>query len=51
MLKKIYVQIDSFTTAVYRQGSTGNPRIEKHKLRIQEMSNIPLKGIKVIFYS
>lgn len=40
MLKKIYAQIYYFATAIYTQGSTGNPRIEKCNLRIQEMSLI-----------
>lgn len=37
MFKKIDVQIDYFTTGISRQRSNGNPRIEKHKLRMQEM--------------
>lgn len=35
--KKIVVQIDYFTIGIYRQGSDGNPRIEKHKLGMQEI--------------
>lgn len=35
--KKIVVQIDYFTIGIYRQGSDGNPRIEKRKLGMQEI--------------
>lgn len=37
MFKKIDVQIDYFMIGIYKQGSNGNPRIEKHKSGMQEI--------------